>query len=291
MTHYPDLFGYVAPSSMVPNETIENDMVLKIDRAIRLLKSYNSFANLKLAYSGGKDSDIILRLAQLAHIQPDIVHNSTTIDPPGTLSYCISRGARINRPQTSFFHLVQKKGLPSMFRRFCCNKLKEQYIGKYLILGIRKEESRKRDERYVEPTMCRLYTKKNSTEQIFPILNWTLNDIMDFTQMENMKYNSIYYVNGIFDPTKRLGCIGCPLTSDRGRSDYLKYPGFLRQLAKSYSKYVATHQAITSVYHDIVWQLFYSNHGDAKYQQTFHGIFQAPDPKQFLENYFHTQLP
>lgn len=263
----------------------------KIDRALRLLRSYARNKNLALAYSGGKDSDVILRLAQLAHIKCDIIHNSTTIDPPGNLSYCAAHGATIVRPKYTFYQLVARKGLPSMFRRFCCEKLKERYIAPFLILGIRREESVKRAALYQEPTSCYVYTKKKNTERIMPILDWTIEDILQFQNMENLTFNPHYYDDGTFNPECRLGCIGCPLKGDRGRADYLKYPGFLRQLAKSYSRYVATHKAVTSVYHDIVWQLFYSNHGDDRYQQTYYGIFDAPDPKGFLEDYFKIQLP
>lgn len=291
MTPQYDLFGNLVPAKEVSSVSYHKIFEKKVDNAIRLLRSYNQYHNLALAYSGGKDSDVILRLSKLAGIKVDVVHNCTTIDPPGNLSYCIAHGATIARPKKTFFQLVSEKGLPSMFRRFCCKFLKEQYIAPYLILGIRRDESIKRTALYQEPTSCYIYSKKKCTERILPILDWTLTDILIFSYQEHFKFNHHYYPNGFFDPECRLGCIGCPLKSDRGRGDYLQYPGFLRQLAKSYSQYVATHKAVTSVYHDIVWQLFYSNHGDAKYQQTYYGLFPSPNPKEFLEDYFHVLLP
>lgn len=97
--------------------------------------------------------------------------------------------------------------------------------------------------------------------------------------------------NGRFDPTKRLGCIGCPLQGDRGVSDYKQYPRFLRQLVKSYAQYVDTHKAVEGIYQDVVWQLFYSNHGQSKYEQTYNGLFNPPSPKEFLQSYFNIELP
>lgn len=269
-----------------PVEVLEK----KINQSIRLLRSYSKQANLTLAYSGGKDSDVILRLAQLAHISCDVVYNCTTIDPPYTISHVVKAGATIQRPAHTFFELVAKRGLPSRWRRFCCEELKEKYIAPYLILGIRAEESQKRKERYVMPTVCRIYSKKKYTEQILPILRWSTDDIMLFARMENITFHPLYYVNGKFDPTQRLGCIGCPLQGDRGCSDYLKYPKFLRLLVKAYAKYVQSHHAIEGVYEDVVWQLFYSNHGDEKYRQTYHGFFNS-DPKSFLSEYFQIDLP
>lgn len=283
--------AHTRPQACTCAQTEEQRMTRKIDQAIRLLRSYARTANYALAYSGGKDSDVILRLAKLAHIDCEIVHNCTTIDPPGTIRHCERAGARIVRPHYTFFQLVSRKGLPSMFRRFCCKVLKEQYIAPYLILGIRAEESNKRKERYTEPTSCRIYSKTKTAEQVLPILNWTTHDIKIFAQMEDLQFHPLYYVNGKFDPTKRLGCIGCPLQGDRGVSDYKQYPGFLRQLVKSYAQYVDTHKAVEGIYQDVVWQLFYSNHGQSKYEQTYNGLFAPPSPKEFLQSYFNIQLP
>lgn len=288
---FTDTDAHACTQACTCAQTDEQRMTRKIDRAIRLLKSYSRRCTPALAYSGGKDSDVILRLAKLAHINCKVVHNCTTIDPPGTISHCESVGAQIVRPQYSFFQLVCRKGLPNMYRRYCCKVLKEKYIAPYLILGIRAEESHKRKERYTEPSSCRIYSKTKTTEIILPILDWTNHDIEVFAQMEDLQFHPLYYVNGKFDPTKRLGCIGCPLQGDRGVSDYKQYPRFLRQLVRSYAQYLNTHEAVERLYTDIVYQLFYSNHGRARYDQTYNGLFAAPSPKEFLQSYFKIELP
>lgn len=38
-----------------------------------------------LAYSGGKDSDVILALAKMAGVKFEAVHNLTTVDAPETI--------------------------------------------------------------------------------------------------------------------------------------------------------------------------------------------------------------
>lgn len=263
----------------------------KLKQSIRLIQAYNKWKPLTLAYSGGKDSDVVRELCALAHVPVTIVYNSTTIDPPFTLPYVISRGAVVQRPKKTFFELVAEHGLPSMFRRFCCSYLKEQYIGDCVLLGIRGHESVKRAARYKEPAQCRLFSKSCRSELVLPIVHWENSDIVTFHDTFNLKFHPLYYDGGKFDVTRRLGCIGCPLRGDRGVSDYLKYPKFLRQLCRAYSKYVDNHKPVISVYHDVVWQLFYSNHGDNKFQQTYFGLFTPPSPKQFLEDYFHIELP
>ena len=262
----------------------------RIDQSIKLIKAYNRWKPLTLAYSGGKDSDCVRQLCKLAQVPVTLVHNCTTIDYPYTLKHCAEAGAIIQRPKTTFYQLVEKKGLPSMFRRFCCDKLKEMYIADTLLLGVRKDESVKRDKRYTEPTACRIFSKTKHCEQVLPLVMWTNNDLQNFVEQESLQLHPHYYVNGRLDITRRVGCIGCPLQGDRGRADYLEFPRFLRLLVKAYAKYVSTHKAVNGVYEDVVWQLFYSNHKEKQYQQTFHGIMQAPDPKEFLEDYFHVDL-
>lgn len=262
----------------------------KANKAIKMLQSYDKLYNLSLAYSGGKDSDVCLKLCKMAHINVSVVHNVTTIDPPGTIKHCMENGAIIVRPELSFFQLIEKKGLPAMQRRFCCQYLKEKYIADHLILGVRASESVKRAERYKEPTACRVYSKKKSTEQILPIVNFTDADIFHFIEDNNIKLAPHYYDNGKLCTDRRLGCIGCPLKGDRGKADFLMYPRFLRLWVKAYSKYVETHKAVEGVYEDMVYHIFYSNHGEVKYQQNFHGIFPAPDAKEILERFFNIEL-
>lgn len=268
-----------------------NDFFKKVEQSKRLLSAYGKKHDLTIAYSGGKDSEVLLDLAKKTGVSFRVVHNVTTIDPPGTISHCIRAGAVINRPKMSFFELIAKKGLPSMFRRFCCSYLKEQYIGQYVALGIRRCESVKRAARYDEPTACRVYTGGKESEQIFPILEWNDEDVANYVKMEHLQCHPLYYVDGHFDVTRRLGCLGCPLQSDRGRADFIQYPRLLRQYVKAYQRYVSSHKAVNGVYEDIVYQLFYSNHGEKKFEQTFHGLFAPPDAKQLLENYFHIELP
>lgn len=267
-----------------------NDFDKKVDRAIKFIKSVGNSGNINVAYSGGKDSDVVRRLCELAGINFTLVYNNTTIDPPFTLARNKRVGAIVNQPKYTFLQLVEKKGLPSMFRRFCCSYLKEQYISDKLILGIRRAESVKRNKRYLEPQACRIYSNKKYTSQFLPIISWADEDIFRFIEEENLKLHPLYYTNGKLDITKRLGCIGCPLKGDRGRSDFIEYPKMLRQIVRSYSKYVNNHKAIEGIYEDIIWNLFYSNHGDEKFQQTFHGLFSPPDPKKLLETYFNVNL-
>lgn len=141
---------------------ITENLQRKIDRAIRLLQSVQKRydGEIEIAYSGGKDSDVILQLAKEAGIRYRAIYKNTTIDPPGTWGHVREMGVEILRAKASFFHLVAQKGFPSRFSRFCCEKLKEYKVLDKSVIGVRKAESRKRNERYNEPTQCRYYGAK-----------------------------------------------------------------------------------------------------------------------------------
>ena len=116
---------------------ISEELQKKIDRAIRLLKSIENAADengkvqpIEVAYSGGKDSDVILQLAKESGINFKAIYKCTTIDPPGTVKHARDMKVEIRKPRegNTFFKLIQKKGLPSRWHRFCCSDLKEYKI-------------------------------------------------------------------------------------------------------------------------------------------------------------------
>lgn len=219
----------------------------KIDQAVRLLQSIHpeKGETLELAYSGGKDSDVILHLARLAKVNFVSRYKNTTIDPPFTIAHARENGAIITPPPKgiTFFSLIRDKGTPSLFARFCCSYLKEYYTARYVITGVRKAESVRRAKRYQEPTQCRVYNKHLRTQLIMPILEWTDADVLEFIQAYNIKLHPLYYrPDGTIDVTRRLGCMCCPLASQKKRREQFKqYPNMLRQYVRNLSIFMDTH--------------------------------------------------
>lgn len=180
---------------------ISEELQKKIDRSIKLLQSVGKRydGKIEIAYSGGKDSDVILQLAKESGINYRAIYKNTTIDPPGTIKHVKDMGVEIRRPKKTFFRLVAEKGFPSRLRRFCCQELKEYKILDKSVIGVRKEESVARNKRYNEPTECRWYGKKteaNHVEQIYPILEWTANDVLQFIQDRKIQLAPVYYRGG-----------------------------------------------------------------------------------------------
>jgi len=218
------------------------DYEKKVQHAIKLIQSIPQDGPIELCYSGGKDSDVILELAKMAGVPVVPIYKQTSIDPPGTTRHAMDMGVEIRKPKETFFQLVERKGNPSRFKRFCCEVLKEYKIYDRAIVGIRKSESTKRAARYKEPEMCRVYPKGGKCRQYMPILEWTDEDVERFIKERGIKCAPVYYDGvGQFHVERRLGCIGCPLKSDNGKSDYMKYPKFLKLQIMSYQKYLDKH--------------------------------------------------
>lgn len=277
-----------------------SDYQKKIDFAIKLLRSIPQDGEIELAYSGGKDSDVILELAKMSGIPFRAIYKNTTIDPPGTIAHCKSKGVEIRQPKKTFFELVRENGLPNRWKRFCCGYLKEYKIKDRCIQGIRKSESKARAERYDEPEVCREYSKMDKVKIYYPILEWTDEDVEQFIIERNIKVAPIYYdKNGIFHVERRLGCMGCPLAGKLKRRKFFKeYPKMLRLYIKNFQIYLDTHKHTAmydlckgSAYEKMFFDLFCRSQKDyeKKYNILFNNLF-GDNPKKFLEDYFKIDL-
>lgn len=252
----------------------------------------------EISYSGGKDSDVILRLAQMAGIKHVAIHKRTTIDPAGTLQHAIENKAVIIQPQKNFFEIIQQHGFPTRRARFCCGYLKEYKVLETAVHGIRVTESRKRAEIYKEPQICRVYgNKKNRVEVFLPILDWTNKDVKEFVEQENIKCHNLYYdERGMFNPKQRLGCICCPLQS-QGRlvKDFKQHPQFVKAYIKNGKTWLESHPDVSSavkfgnVYNLFLHNVFCSTYDE--YQRKYANSVFGESAKQLLEDYFKIDLP
>jgi len=270
----------------------------KVNKAVRLLQSTCKGQEVELCYSGGKDSDVILELAKMAGINYRAIYKNTTIDPPGTIRHCEENGVEIRRPEVSFLRLIEKKGFPTRRARFCCEHLKEYKIMDKAIQGIRRSESAKRARNYQEPTMCRFYgSRKNHVELVLPILEWTDDDVREFVEERGIRLHPLYYdESGDLDVGKRLGCMGCPLKSDRGLADFKAYPGLVKAWLRAGEKWwnshpdTASHRKFRTIYELFVSDVFFDSYDKAMLAING-GMFEDMiDCRKFLEQYFNIEL-
>lgn len=227
---------------------MEQDLLKKVNRAIKLIKSASKKAKeheqpLEVAYSGGKDSDVILELTKMAGVDFRAIYKNTTIDPPGTLKHVRERGVEILYPKENFFQLMCRKGIPTRKVRFCCKVLKEYPVLDYVIIGVRRDESRSRKQRYKEPEVCRNYGKGRKVRQILPILDWSTEDVAEFLKEKNITCAPHYYDSkGTFHPERRLGCMCCPLMSiKKRREEFHKYPRMIKIYCRAGEMYRHNH--------------------------------------------------
>jgi phosphoadenosine phosphosulfate reductase len=123
--------------------------------AIERLKAFEPDDGYFLAYSGGKDSDCIKILADLAGVKYEAVHNLTTVGAPETVQYVksqpdikISRSYDKDGKPITMWNLIVRKGTPPLrISRYCCSELKEPGgAGKIVVTGVRWAESSRRKE-------------------------------------------------------------------------------------------------------------------------------------------------
>ena len=236
----------------------------KEQRAIQYLRSFQPESEpYYLCYSGGKDSDCIRILAELAGVKHECKHNLTTVDAPETVHYVWDTIGKENveYPEFTMWQLIVKKKIPpTRLARYCCEKLKERGgNGRVKIMGVRWAESLSRTEGHgivtvigkpknmqkyaAENDVSFRFTKKgglvlnNDTSQsrrfvehCYRTTSTMVNPIVDWTDEDVWEF--LHYYGCQSNPlyqcgSRRIGCIGCPMQGGKGMkkdfSFYLKY--------------------------------------------------------------------
>lgn len=274
------------------------ELTKKVEQAVKLIQLAGTDGDVvEVAYSGGKDSDIILELTKMAGIKYRAIYKNTTIDPPGTLAHVKKAGAEILKPKKTFFELVHEHGSPNRFTRFCCRYLKEYKVLDKVIIGVRKAESTKRAASYSEPTECRFFgSKKEHVEAFYPILEWSNQDVIDFITERGLKIHPLYYrEDGSIDVTRRVGCMCCPLASTRKRLEqFKKYPNMVKAYIKAQQVFRDTHptsknvKLYPTVYDWFLREAFFKR--QKNYEDYFNSLFEKTNAKSYIEDYFNIKL-
>jgi phosphoadenosine phosphosulfate reductase len=184
----------------------------KIRYSINLLQKHEQTA-LKMnpegyyvAFSGGKDSQVIYELCKMAGVKFKAHFNCTTVDPKEVLRFIHEKYPDViwHRPEKSMFKLIEEQGsLPLRNLRYCCRLIKEYAgVNSVVVMGLRKSESRARQNRKEVAMQC---VKGEDKIMLCPILEWTTKDVWQFIKT-HIGYNCILYDMGF----RRIGCVACP---------------------------------------------------------------------------------
>lgn len=116
-----------------------------------LALKYNADNGFYVGFSGGKDSQALLHIVQIAGVAHNSFFSPTSVDPPQLIRFI-----RTQYPEVSFTPLKESiydvfrrtKVLPTQRIRWCCAVFKEKGgEGRVTLTGVRKEESVRRSKR------------------------------------------------------------------------------------------------------------------------------------------------
>ena len=223
------------------------------------------------AYSGGKDSDVMLELFRRSGVPFEVQHSLTTADAPQTVRHIKKvfkrlelNGikAKINYPvykgeSTSMWRLIpQKRMPPTRTARYCCKILKENAgNGRYVATGVRWDESTYRSSRAefekkgknkkeVENFSTIMLIGDNDARRrmteacmqkkkmtVNPIIDWKNRDIWSYIRSEHIEVCSLYECG--YD---RVGCIGCPMAGKKRWKEFRDFPTYERAYKKAFER-------------------------------------------------------
>lgn len=213
---------------------------------------------LRVTYSGGKDSQVLLALAERAGIDFEVINSHTTADAPETVYFIRQqfhelelRGGRCKiikpvykgKPVSMWTLIPQKLTPPTRLMRYCCQILKEANgKGFFNATGVRWAESpRRKNSRGVMEVMNKdpkkriILTNDNDEKRnlfetcnlkaemvVNPIIDWSDDDVWEYIESEKPPYNPLYC-----EGWKRVGCIGCPLAGGKMmQKEFARWPKY-----------------------------------------------------------------
>ena len=231
----------------------------KIEKSVELLRKaerlalrYDAESGFYLAFSGGKDSQTLYHIAEIAGVKFGAHFSPTTVDPPQLIRFIRKNYPEVEfgRVDKSMYQMAKEMGMvPTMKLRWCCAKFKESAgAGKVTLTGVRRAESIKRAKRKEVEVSGHKFSGNIeefdgwSAEQIrkkFKNINQDefsrdgeqelrcingkdsiiVNPILDWTDADVWEFlNKVVQVPHceLYDPPfnrHRIGCILCPMSS------------------------------------------------------------------------------
>ena len=248
----------------------------KVDIAVRRLQEAAEMSQmlyekpLVITYSGGKDSDTVLKLAQIAKIPFEVLHSHTTADAPETVYHVRNKFRELelssikcdidyhvqpDGKRVTMWNLIPRKLMPpTRLMRYCCSELKEGGgKDRFIITGVRWAESaaRKKNRGSLEVIASRkersliLSNDNDEDRRLFenckmagkrvvnPIIDWTTEDVLDFCKAEKVNLCPLYA-----EGWHRVGCVGCPMAGKKRYIEFARYPAYKKAYIAAFDRMI-----------------------------------------------------
>lgn len=216
----------------------------KIAIAIARLRDFEPPEGYYLAFSGGKDSQVVYHLAQEAGVKFDAHFSVTTVDPPEVLRFIREQYPDVlwERPEKGMYRLIVENGMPpTRIQRYCCRMLKENGgKGRVVLTGIRWAEGVQRKSR----GMFERCLRDRSKTYLHAIIDWSEDDVWAYHRLCQLPHVCLYD-----EGFSRVGCIMCPMAVGwRKKRDAERWPSFAamyqRACGAAYAKREARHDTL-----------------------------------------------
>lgn len=222
---------------------------------------------LVITYSGGKDSDVLLHLAEKSGVPFEAMHSLTTADAPETVYHVrevfrrleikgikatVDKHVQPDGSRVTMWNLIPRTLMPpTRLARYCCAGLKEGGgKGRFIATGVRWAEStaRKKNRGALEVLAS---AKKNSLilsndndegralfescqlkgkRVVNPIIDWTTDEVLGYAEAEQIQMNPLYC-----EGFRRVGCIGCPMAGREARGrQFNRWPPYKRAYLRAF---------------------------------------------------------
>ena len=224
---------------------------------------------LVITYSGGKDSDVLLHLAQKSGIPFEALHSLTTADAPETVYHVrevfrrlelkgikatVDKHVQPDGSRVTLWNLIPRKLMPpTRLVRYCCAELKDGGgKGRFIATGVRWAESvaRKKNRGALEVLTSAkknklILSNDNAEDRLLfescqlkgkrvvnPIIDWETDDVLEYAEAENIRLNPLYC-----EGFSRVGCVGCPMAGYAGRvAEFSRYPAYKRAYIRAFDR-------------------------------------------------------
>ena len=228
---------------------------------------------LVITYSGGKDSDVLLHLAEASGIPFEVLHSLTTADAPQTVYHVrdtfrrlenkgikctVDKHVQPDGSRITMWNLIPRTLIPpTRLARYCCSKLKEGGgKGRFIATGVRWDESaaRKKNRGALEVITSKkdnslILSNDNSEDRrlfescqlkgkrvVNPIVDWKTDDVLEYIESEHITMNPLYGCG-----FSRVGCIGCPMAGKAGReAEFAMFPKFKAAYIRAFDTMLIT---------------------------------------------------